>query len=122
MPIGWILPNINFLHHIFSGNDAFKLSNPPAVKFTKWTRKNPFRGKHHELIFANTKLYTTPMQECTHTSILALHICDLRPWSSWTANSDKKLNVNKPCVTSRKRAFRKFCKIFCQFSRCHKFW
>ncbi len=24
----------------------------------------------------------------------------LRPWSSWTANSDKKLNVNKPCVTS----------------------
>ncbi len=34
----------------------------------------------------------------------------LRPWSSWTANSDKKymelngaaLNVNKPCVTPRK--------------------
>ncbi len=39
----------------------------------------------------------------------------LRPWSSWTANSDKKymelngaaLNVNKPYVTSRKRAFPK---------------
>ncbi len=29
----------------------------------------------------------------------------LRPWSSWTANSDKKLNVNKPCMTSRKTAF-----------------
>ncbi len=23
-----------------------------------------------------------------------------QPSSSWTANSDKKLNVNKPCVTS----------------------
>ncbi len=39
----------------------------------------------------------------------------LRPWSSWTANSDKKymelngaaLNVNKPCVTSPKTAFPK---------------
>ncbi len=40
----------------------------------------------------------------------------LRPWSSWTANSDKKyimelngaaLNVNKPCVTSRKTTFPK---------------
>ncbi len=39
----------------------------------------------------------------------------LRPWSSWTANSDKKymelngaaLNVNKPCVTSRKTTFLK---------------
>ncbi len=39
----------------------------------------------------------------------------LRPWSSWTANSDRKymklngaaLNVNKPCVTSRKTAFPK---------------
>ncbi len=39
----------------------------------------------------------------------------LRPWSSWTANSDKKytelngveLNVNKPCVTSQKTAFLK---------------
>ncbi len=39
----------------------------------------------------------------------------LRPWSSWTANSDKKyielngaaLNVNKPGVTSRKTAFPK---------------
>ncbi len=37
----------------------------------------------------------------------------VRPWSSWTASSDKKymelngaaLNVNKPCVTSRKTAF-----------------
>ncbi len=37
----------------------------------------------------------------------------LPPWSSWTANSDKKymvlngaaLNINKPCVTSRKTAF-----------------
>ncbi len=37
------------------------------------------------------------------------------PWSSWTANIDKKymelneaaLNVNKPCVTSRKTAFLK---------------
>ncbi len=37
----------------------------------------------------------------------------LWPWSSWTASSDKKymelngaaLNVNKPCVTSRKTAF-----------------
>ncbi len=36
--------------------------------------------------------------------------------------TDKKLNVNKPCVTSQKTAFRKFCKIFCQFSSCHKFW
>ncbi len=39
----------------------------------------------------------------------------LRPWSSQTTNSDKKymelneaaLNVNKPCVTSRKTAFPK---------------
>ncbi len=38
-----------------------------------------------------------------------------RPWSSWTANSDKKymelngaaLNVNKPWATSRKTAFPK---------------
>ncbi len=38
-----------------------------------------------------------------------------RPWSSWTAYNDKKylelneaaLNVNKPCVTSRKTAFPK---------------
>ncbi len=28
------------------------------------------------------------------------------PWSSWTANIDKKLNVNKPCVSSQKTAFR----------------
>ncbi len=35
----------------------------------------------------------------------------LRPWCSWISNSDKKLNVNKPCVTCRKTAFRKFCKI-----------
>ncbi len=41
--------------------------------------------------------------------------CMLRPWSSWTANSDKKymvlngatLNVNKPRVISRKTAFLK---------------
>ncbi len=46
----------------------------------------------------------------------------VRPWSSWTADSDKKLNVNKPYVTSRKTAFQKFCQIFRQFSRCHKFW
>ncbi len=46
----------------------------------------------------------------------------LWPWSSWTANSDKKLDENKPCVTSRKTAFWKFCKIFRQFSICHKFW
>ncbi len=41
---------------------------------------------------------------------------DLRTWSSWTANSDKKymelngaaLNVNKPCVTFLgKQPFRK---------------
>ncbi len=44
----------------------------------------------------------------------------LRPWSSWIANSDEKLNVNKPYVISQKTAFRKFCKIFCQFSRYHK--
>ncbi len=39
----------------------------------------------------------------------------LRPWSSWTASSDKKymelngaaLNVNKPYMTSRKTAFSK---------------
>ncbi len=39
----------------------------------------------------------------------------LRPWSSWTANSDMKymelngaaLSVNKPCVTSRKTTFPK---------------
>ncbi len=28
------------------------------------------------------------------------------PWSKWTANSDKKLNVNKPCMTSQKTVFR----------------
>ncbi len=40
---------------------------------------------------------------------------NLRPWSSWTVNSDKKymelngaaLNVNIPCVTSWKTAFLK---------------
>ncbi len=39
----------------------------------------------------------------------------LRPWNSWTANTDKKymelngaaLNVNKPCATSQKTAFPK---------------
>ncbi len=44
----------------------------------------------------------------------SLRMCP-RPWSSWTANSDKKymelngaaLNVNKLCVTSRKTAFPK---------------
>ncbi len=40
---------------------------------------------------------------------------NLRPWSSWTANSDKKLNVNKPCVTSRKIAFRKFANFSVNF-------
>ncbi len=30
----------------------------------------------------------------------------LRPWSKWTANSDKELNVNKLCMTSQKTAFR----------------
>ncbi len=49
-----------------------------------------------KLRVANAKLYATP---------LALRTCDLQPWSSWTDNSDKKLNVNKPCVTSRKTAF-----------------
>ncbi len=68
-----------------------------------------------KLRFTNTKLYTTPLQEYAHTSMLALHTCDLRPWSSWTANSDKKLNVNKPCVTSWKTAFRKFAKFFVNF-------
>ncbi len=29
----------------------------------------------------------------------------VRPWSLWTANSDKKLNVNKPYMSSRKTAF-----------------
>ncbi len=41
-----------------------------------------------------------------------IHRATLRPWSSWTANSGQKymelngaaLNVNKPCVTSRKTA------------------
>ncbi len=27
-------------------------------------------------------------------------------WSKWPVNSDKKLNVNKPCMTSRKTTFR----------------
>ncbi len=45
-----------------------------------------------------------------------------RSWSSGTANNDKKLNVYKPCETSRKTVFRNFCKIFSQFSRCYKFW
>ncbi len=40
------------------------------------------------------------MQEYAHTPMLALHTCDLRHWSSWTANSNKKVNVNEPCVTS----------------------
>ncbi len=31
---------------------------------------------------------------------------NLRPWSKWTVNSDKKLSVNKPRITSRKTAFR----------------
>ncbi len=35
---------------------------------------------------------------------ISYYYSDLRPWSSWTANSDKKLNVYKPCVTSRKTA------------------
>ncbi len=46
----------------------------------------------------------------------------LQTWSSWTANSDKNLNVNKPYATSQKTAFQKFCKIFCQFSRYYTFW
>ncbi len=37
--------------------------------------------------------------------------CILRPWSNWTANSDKKLNVNKSYMTSRKTAFA-FLKLF----------
>ncbi len=47
--------------------------------------------------------------------MLALHTCDLRPWSSCTANSDKKCNVNKPCVTSRKTPFKSFAKFFVSF-------
>ncbi len=50
------------------------------------------------------------------TSMLLIYLffyCSLRPWSSWTANSDKKymelngaaLNGNKPCVTFWKTAF-----------------
>ncbi len=43
------------------------------------------------------------------------HQLYLRPWSSWTANSDKKLNVNKLCVTSRKTALRSFAKFSVNF-------
>ncbi len=44
---------------------------------------------------------------------IALGNCSgLRPWSSWTANSDKKLNIHKPCVTSlEKQPFESFGKF-----------
>ncbi len=41
-----------------------------------------------------------------HAANARLNGPHLRPWSEWTANNDKKLNVNKPCLTSRKTAFR----------------
>ncbi len=52
---------------------------------------------------SETLLKKSPAQEVRQKS----DILDLRPWSSWTANSDKKnmelngatLNVNKPCVS-----------------------
>ncbi len=57
-------------------------------------------------------------EEILNTSPVHVHSeCqNLRPWSSWTANSDKEymelnlvtFNVNKPCVTSRKTAFLKY--------------
>ncbi len=33
----------------------------------------------------------------------------------WTSNSDKKLNVHKPCVTSPKQPFESFAKFFVNF-------
>ncbi len=36
----------------------------------------------------------------------------LRLWSKWTANSNKKLKVNKPCMTSRKTEKQPFAFFF----------
>ncbi len=47
--------------------------------------------------------FSSPLQPSTSTFRF-----NLRPWSNWTANSDKKLNVNKPYMTSRKTAFAQF--------------
>ncbi len=63
-------------------------------------------------------------QKCKEKIIVCLFLSKgmIHSFDHGVANSDKKLNVNKPCVTLRKTSFWKFCKIFCQFSRCHKFW
>ncbi len=47
---------------------------------------------------------------------------NLQPWNSCIANNDKKLNVSKPCVTTRKKPLESFAKFSVNFSRCHKFW
>ncbi len=90
------------------------------------SRKQNCKGEEIQIRESSIDSVNTVLFSVIHLRFLFnfdILIClDLRPWSSWTANSDKKLNVNKPCVTSRITALRKFCKIFCPFSRCHKFW
>ncbi len=101
---------IHFAYGLTLGRTTISPTKKPTVPTTKkpyWKavclRPKPYTWQH----WAGAKEDSTTF---------------LRQWSSWTGNSDKKLNVNKPYVTSRKTAFRKFCKIFCQFSKCHKFW
>ncbi len=69
-------------------------------------------------LWLGSKLINKPKNK--HLTLArSVKVVELRPWSKWTANKDKELNVNKPCMTSRKTAFR-FLKAFF-FSYLHPF-
>ncbi len=96
-----------------------------------WLYQKMLQTKVHRIKFATKTVdaYLYLPQEWVSDFLRILQIFDifqlffiiignhhrLRPWNSWTANSDKKyielneaaLTVNKPCVTSRKTAFPK---------------
>ncbi len=84
----------------------------------------PFFYKYTEFNFFDiliTKLYITSLKEYAHTSILAFHTCALRPWSSWTTNSDEKLNVNKHEWLLEKHPFESFAKFSVNFQDATSF-
>ncbi len=115
--------NNNAMHfcksRLYSEHLTLKLRNsilptPPVIKYL---------GLHFDRTLLFKQTWPNWRNHASHARTFyrnrPINGADLRPWSSWTANSDKKLNVNKLCSTSQKTTFRKFCKIFCQFSRCH---
>ncbi len=62
-----------------------------------------------------SSIYVRMLENVTNIRYSPILGHSLRPWSKWTANSDKKyielngaaLNVKKPCVNSQKTAFPK---------------